>query len=73
MGLFEQFPYTNFHELNLDWVLQAVKGMDVKIDAMNDYIQDHLDDAIRDMLDTAFIDSIYDAPTETLILVINTP
>ena len=22
MGLFEQFPYTNFHELNLDWVLK---------------------------------------------------
>lgn len=21
MGLFEQFPYTNFHELNLDWVI----------------------------------------------------
>lgn len=22
MGLFEQFPYTNFHEMNLDWLLQ---------------------------------------------------
>ena len=22
MGLFEQFPYTNFHELNLSWVLE---------------------------------------------------
>lgn len=26
MGAFEQFPYTNFHDLNLDWVLQTVKG-----------------------------------------------
>lgn len=25
MGLFEQFPYTNFHELNLDWIIQKVK------------------------------------------------
>ena len=25
MSLFEQFPYTNFHELNLDWLIQAVK------------------------------------------------
>lgn len=25
MGLFEQFPYTNFHELNLNWILKEVK------------------------------------------------
>lgn len=73
MGLFEQLPYTNFHELNLDWVLQTVKGMDAKIEALNAYIRDNLDDAIRSLLDQVFIDSLYDAPTETLILVINTP
>lgn len=27
MGLFEQFPFTNFHQLNLDWILQQVKNM----------------------------------------------
>ena len=25
MGLFDQFPYTNFHELNLAWILEALK------------------------------------------------
>ena len=25
MGLFEQFPFTNFHELNLDWIIQELK------------------------------------------------
>lgn len=25
MGLFEQFPYTNFHDLNLDWIIQEIK------------------------------------------------
>lgn len=25
MGLFEHFPYTNFHELNIDWVLRKIK------------------------------------------------
>ena len=25
VGVFEQFPYTNFHDLNLDWILQEVK------------------------------------------------
>lgn len=27
MGLFEQFPYTNFHELNLDWLIQEIKNI----------------------------------------------
>lgn len=25
MGLFEQFPYTNYHELNLDWIINTFK------------------------------------------------
>ena len=32
MALFEHFPYTNFHELNLDWLLQQVKTLDGKVD-----------------------------------------
>lgn len=28
MGLFDQFPYTNFHELNLDWLLKMMKELD---------------------------------------------
>ena len=30
MGLFEQFPYTNFHELNLDWIVSIVKDLSAK-------------------------------------------
>lgn len=44
MSLFEQFPYTNFHEINLDWVLQKLKEWDgqiqqfaVTLEAMKDY------------------------------------
>lgn len=25
MSIFSEFPYTNFHELNLDWLIKAVK------------------------------------------------
>lgn len=28
MGLFDHFPYTNFHELNLDWILRMLKEID---------------------------------------------
>lgn len=31
MGLFEQFPYTNFHELNLDWILYELKTLKTTI------------------------------------------
>lgn len=27
MGLFSNFPYTNFHEMNLDWMLQELKKL----------------------------------------------
>ena len=32
MGLFDQFPYTNFHELNLDWILKALKDIEHTLD-----------------------------------------
>ena len=32
MGLFDKFPYTNFHELNLDWIIKALKDLDHKVD-----------------------------------------
>lgn len=28
MGLFEHFPYTNFHGLNLDWILEKLKTLE---------------------------------------------
>lgn len=27
MGLFQQFPFTNLHELNLDWIIKAIKDL----------------------------------------------
>ena len=29
MGLFEQFPYTNMHELNLDWLLKKMRELEL--------------------------------------------
>lgn len=37
MGIFEHFPYTNFHDLNLDWLLRAVK-------TLRDRLEDHIKD-----------------------------
>lgn len=38
MGLFENFPYTNFHELNLDWIITRMKALDKKVDSIEDRI-----------------------------------
>jgi hypothetical protein len=44
MGVFEQFPYTNYHDLNLDWVLKVIKELQAAIanikpatEALKDY------------------------------------
>lgn len=38
MGLFEQFPYTNFHELNLDWIITTVRDLEGRIDGLQETI-----------------------------------
>lgn len=32
MGLFDQFPYTNFHELNLEWILKTLQMIESTMD-----------------------------------------
>ena len=32
MGLFDNWPYTNFHELNLQWILEMLKKIDKTMD-----------------------------------------
>lgn len=53
MGLFENnFPYTNFHELNIDWVLQKMKECVAKVDGIPEAIADELakSDAIKEII-----------------------
>lgn len=32
MGIWEQFPFTNFHEENLDWAYKSIKDLDGRVD-----------------------------------------
>ena len=38
MGAWEHFPYTNFHELNLDWILSKVKEFINKTDDISEQL-----------------------------------
>lgn len=40
MGLFENFPYANFHELNLDIICQKIKELEQRMDTLPQEIQD---------------------------------
>ena len=33
MGFFNNFPYTDFHELNADWLLKEMQELDARLDA----------------------------------------
>lgn len=48
MGLFEQFPYTNFHGLNLKWILDRMVEFETRLSTAEDDI-----DALEGRMDTA--------------------
>ena len=56
---YERFPYTDFHDLNLDWILGKVKELDGKIN-------DSIAEVIREQLQTLFLDIVYVQSTETI-------
>lgn len=35
MAFYDKFPYTNFHELNLDWILTKARELQTDIDEIN--------------------------------------
>ena len=37
---FEVFPYTNFHELNLDWIIDAMKSLSDKTELIDDAVSE---------------------------------
>lgn len=45
MGLWEQFPYPDYHNLNLDWVLKEVTETRDKVDGLVGEVQGMIDDA----------------------------
>jgi len=41
MGLWEHFPYTNYHSLNLDWIVTKVKELNAKVADLDQWAQQH--------------------------------
>ena len=52
MSIFNEFPYTNIHELNLDWLVKTVK---TAVDTVEDFTanwEDKVKDDVNEWLDT---------------------
>lgn len=65
-GSYEKFPFTNFHGLNLDWILQEMK----KLEEMYDH---GIDQKIIERIHEIILVDAYDADTETLTLTLVLP
>lgn len=69
-GFLNQFPYSDFHEMNLDWIIRTVKQMDAKLNSFVDYnkieFADPINWSIINQYKTALI--VYDQGTEFLYI-----
>lgn len=67
--LFEQFPYTNFHEINLDWLLNRVKEMEKEFE---DY-KASVTTIIKENLSKLAFSAVYDAGERMIYLNVDEP
>lgn len=64
MGVFEQFPYTNMQNANLDWVFNVVRQLEAALgDGFDKYISAWIDQNYNEL----FFNASYDSATETII------
>lgn len=50
MGMYEHWPYTNFHELNLDWIIKEMKLIETEMEDIRSWKEDW-EDTLSDLND----------------------
>ena len=56
MGFFDKYPYTDFHELNLDWLLAQMKALEQHVDDTYQNLYDTLSHDLKEYIDTEIAD-----------------
>lgn len=65
MGFFNEYPYTNLHEVNLDYVIKKIQEFE---NITNNILDNKIDSYIDEMFNKIMIDAIYVKDTETIVL-----
>ena len=71
--IFNSYPYEDFHEMNLDWVLKKLKEMDAAIDELHDQILAEALEATKEYVDTelaGFLAEFADLKSDFAILLL---
>lgn len=62
--MINNWPYSDIHELNLDWILSKVKSLDIKInEELSTYIQQYIEEHLPDFT----VEANYDDVNEKII------
>ena len=64
MFIFHKYPYTNFHELNIDWILQAVKKLEdwasqFDIEGLSELVQQAVTTQINEMIENGDFNDLF--------------
>lgn len=51
MGFFDKYPYTDFHELNLDWLISEMKALEKHVDETYQDLYNRLSDDLKAYID----------------------
>lgn len=54
VGIFDEYPYSNVHELNLNWLLKTMKKLGISFNDLEKYVDgkiDELDEYIKEEIE----------------------